>query len=369
MVIFLYFFTESNILKNILLIIFFTELSFLIIYYIKRRKLYRFIKHPSLNDLFVETHPNLTFVTKPNFVLKVDENLEINKNDKYRQPILKTNSLGYCNGVDGLREPSDSVNKIKIACLGFSTTGNYFNYKSKNISYPILLEEKLNKEFKDKFEVNNFGQGGFNSQDLLISFLIKVIDTKPDVVIIYCGYNDIRSYLTKNIKSDLSNSRLSIENNFWKIRFFSLFNFVPFASINKLVDKFSIENSLVNIIHKEKFNLNISAEKGLKIFKRNIELIINVCNARNIKVILSTFCYNKKLSTKNDYLKIVEKENSIIEEISSDQNVLFIDNAKKISEDEKNFVDGIHFTPEGMEILAENFKNLILKNNNKFNGE
>ena len=79
LVIFLYFFTESNILKNILLIIFFTELSFLIIYYIKRRKLYRFIKHPSLNDLFVETHPNLTFVTKPNFVLKVDENLEINK--------------------------------------------------------------------------------------------------------------------------------------------------------------------------------------------------------------------------------------------------------------------------------------------------
>ena len=152
-------------------------------------------------------------------------------------------------------------------------------------------------------------------------------------------------------------------------KIFSLFNFVPFASINKLVDKFSIENSLVNIIHKEKFNLNISAEKGLKIFKRNIELIINVCNARNIKVILSTFCYNKKLSTKNDYLKIVEKENSIIEEISSDQNVLFIDNAKKISEDEKNFVDGIHFTPEGMEILAENFKNLILKNNNKFNGE
>ena len=56
-------------------------------------------------------------------------------------------------------------------------------------SYPLELERILKKHNKD-IEVNNFTQGGYNSADLLVSFVLQNIETRPDYIIIYHAYND-----------------------------------------------------------------------------------------------------------------------------------------------------------------------------------
>ena len=59
--------------------------------------------------------------------------------------------------------------------------------------------------------MNNFGQGGYNSTDILVRLNIQIVDTKPDVLILYHAFNDIRSYLTKNFESDFP-----FKKKFWR---------------------------------------------------------------------------------------------------------------------------------------------------------
>ena len=127
-----------------------------------------------------------------------------------------------------------------------------------------------------------------------------------------------------------------------------------------------MSNSLVEIIHKNQIDININPDPGLKIYERNIQNLISICKAKNIKIILSTFCHilykgieDNEISIK--YEEIVEKENNIIRKLAALNNVKIVDNAKIIPKNEKFFVDSIHFSHLGMEELAENFSQEIKK--------
>ena len=363
--IFLFFYFKKKSFAIIFLVILILEYFFILFFFFKKKSIYKNKKHPSPRDLFIEGHPYLPYVTKANFLIKPDQSIQYNKKttNLIKNPlVIKTNSFGYSNGVAGDLEPF-SDGKKNISCLGGSTTGNYILQNEKLFSYPLLLQEELEKIFPQTFQVNNFGQGGYNSQDIMISFLIKILDTKPDIVIIYHGYNDVRSYLVKNFKSDYSNSRVSIEKNLWKLKISSLLNKIPLAFTNKILDKYSIQNSLLNFVGKNEIDFSINEDEGLKTFERNLNIIIDICNTNKIKVILSTFCFNKSLLEQDFFLKIVEKENLLLKEISKKKKVLFLDNYKLMS-DEKYFLDSIHFNFLGMKKIASNFSNFISQNKN-----
>ena len=87
----------------------------------------------------------------------------------------------------------------------------------KKLFLPLELEKILKRKYKKKLEVNNFGQGGYNSTDILVRLNIQIVDTKPDVLILYHAFNDIRSYLTKNFETDFSHSRKILEMYFGDI--------------------------------------------------------------------------------------------------------------------------------------------------------
>tara|TARA_B100000965_G_C19575400_1_gene751111 strand:+ start:160 stop:1299 length:1140 start_codon:yes stop_codon:yes gene_type:complete len=338
------------------------ELIFLLIFFLKKGEIYQLKKMIRLKDLFVRSHPYLPFETKPNFLIKNDIHIQDQKNKKFLTPkYLKTNSYGYSDGKKGDREPAKS-DKIKVCCLGASTTGNYLFFENENISYPIILEQEIKKKLKKKIEVNNFGQGGYNSQELLISFLTKIIFTKPDILILYHGHNDIRSYLANNFKLDYSNSRVNILKNIWKLRILSYLSFIPLGFVNKIIDKFSLQNSLLDFITNNEMNLNNKANKGLEVYQKNIECIVDICLQRKIKVILSTYCYKKNKSKLSKKIKtIIDKENKIMKKIAKNKKVFFIDNNKLIKKDDINFLDSVHFTPEGMKNIARNFMPFVLK--------
>ena len=91
-----------------------------------------------------------------------------------------------------------------------------------------------------------------------------------------------------------------------------------------------------------------------------------MCKAKNIKIILSTYCYYlyENVKTNNLFLKYDEintKENDIIRELAEINNVEMVDNYNLIPKQDKYFVDSIHFSHEGMELLAEKFARKILE--------
>jgi lysophospholipase L1-like esterase len=347
------------------LLIIFSEILFLFIYKWKNKIPYNKIPKLPFNKIIVEPHPNLPFINKKNF-LPTDKlsklSFPLNKNS-YEAPRLKTNNLGYNNGFDGGRDiltPKPN-NIFRINCLGASTTQYYLKEGANTYSYPMSLENILNEK-GEKYEVNNCGSGGYASSDILVRFLLQNIDTNPNAVILYHAYNDIRSYLTSDFKSDYSHSRKNLGESYFKFYLGSLMPNLPLKFLNYLQNKFFPQNhryTLIETISKGNFDIsNVeNIELGLNAYKRNIQNIITVCKHNKIQIILCTFCFYlhdkvKNSETHNLYKKIVIKENEIIKNLAEINNIDIVDAYNLIPQKNENFIDTIHFTPAGMRLLA-----------------
>ena len=55
--------------------------------------------------------------------------------------------------------------------------------------------------------------------------------------------------------------------------------------------------------------------------------------------------------------------NKIIQEVAKETNVLFIDNDNVLASNEELFIDFVHYTPAGVQVLAQNYADYILTHN------
>ncbi len=349
---------------SFLIAIIIAELLFLFLYRLFTGTNYQIIERVNFEKLMNEPHPYLPFIYKKNFVGGRAEQTNYPLHPELKSLPLTTNNLGYFNGEDGSRDilipkPKDL---IRINCLGASTTGNYLHFENKVYSYPLELEKILRKKTSKKLEVNNCAQGGYNSADSLVRFLLKDIDTNPDILIIYHAINDIRSYLTPGFTSDYSHSRKNLGEVYWKFFIGSKIPNLQIRFINYLKNKFlfpsSEQYSLLEIIRKGQIDPKMDYTNGLKTYRRNIQHIIDISLRKKIKVVLCTFCMYlypriKDNPLQNLYKKIVSEENEILKELASQNDLTLIDTASLIEKSDENFVDAVHFTPKGMRLLAQ----------------
>jgi lysophospholipase L1-like esterase len=323
-------------------------------------------------DFYVEPHPYIPYVYKGNAVTEKKEmaTYPLHKG-KYYFGQYNTNSLGFLNGTIGNTEievpKPDGL--YRIACLGASTTGNYIVAEGKSYSYPLELESILKGALGESIEVNNFGQGGYNSADILVRFILQIIDTKPDMVVIYHAYNDIRAYLTPGFLSDYSHSRRNLGESYWKFFYTAKIPSFPLKFVNFLIDKWTsrrIRNSLIEQISIGTIDPNQDTSMGLATYRRNLKHIIDICRNNNIDVVLSTYCHYLHNEIINEPLHqlhslIVREENEIIRNLAKEHQLMLVDNAVLVPMEERYFVDSIHFTPEGMHMIAANIAEVALK--------
>ena len=354
---------------TLIIILLITEVAFNFLHRLIYGQSYRMPKKIPFKSLHIEPHPYLTYIYKKNFHSPPVEEARypLNKG-KYKTCALKTNNLKFFNGYNGDRdiELPKPNGLLRVNCLGASTTQNYISFENKNYSYPMELEKILKEKLKRNVEVNNCGQGGYTSADILIRFLLQIVDTKPDVIVIYHAYADVRSYLTENFNSDYSHSRKNLGENYWKLKLGSMVPKFPLNFINYLNAHwlpFNTRLSLDELVHKRKISdlkLSNDFKNGLIAYRRNLEFIIDVCEKKKIQVILGTFCHFLYTEVKNEplhklYNEIIDEENKIMRELAVKNNLKLVDNAKFFPLKEKYFVDTVHFSHEGMKKLAENF--------------
>lgn len=346
-----------------LFIIILVEILFRSFYKLIKKNSYNFIEKIPFSKIYIKSHPYLSYVCKKNFRQEGYNKIVNYPLKKVLINNLTSNNLGFFNGPDGSRNVQipKPQNLIRINCLGASTTGNYISQNKTNYSYPLILENILRKKYKIKIEVNNFGQGGYNSADLLIRYLLQIVDTKPDYLIIYHAYNDIRSYLTPGFMPDYSHSRRNIGERIWRFSLNEIIPDIPLKLYNYLKTKYivgDVRNSLLDLVSKGDINTKLDFSLGLKVYERNMQNIIYLAKKNNTKVILCTFAiflYNK---LKKDplhilYKKIVEKENQIIKDLSKKNKTQLVDCDLLIPRKKEYFLDTIHFSIEGMKILAK----------------
>ena len=356
------FFSIGLLLVSILVV----EIAFRLFYKIKFKTTYQLIPKVPSKRIFVEPHPYLPYVKKKHFLSpkKMPAAYPLNKDKGFWFGQYRTNNFRINNGINGDRDVTvpKPEGLIRINCLGESTTANYIVHNDKSYSYPMELEKYLQKQMPNKdIEVNNFGQGYWTSAEILIKFLLDVIDTEPDIIIIYYGYSELPVYLTKGFQNDFSHARRSLAETAYLYKYASIIPHIPLAFYNYLVTRLCYQNirfSLVESITKGEININ-SEFIGINVYKRNIEFIINICQAHGVNVVLSTQSHylhdnikNNKLH--NKYRQGLILENRAIRALAEKYSIPLVDSFSLIPSEDKYYVDDVHLSPEGMKLLAKN---------------
>ena len=309
------------------------DLIFRILVRFKTGRFYRLIPKLPFEKMYVEPHPYLPFVYKKKFLTQQPENISYPLNDDkgYISDQAKTNNLGFINGLDGGREIviPKPVSLFRVHCLGASTTGNRIMHKGVVHSYPLHLEEILQKQFPGKsIEVNNSGVGGYTSAEVLITYLLKIFDAKPDLIVIYHGYNDLGPSLTPGFQSDYSHARRNLGESYKKYQKSAAIPYIPIGFLNYFTNVFFPQNlryTLLPSISRGKAKIDIDFE-GLETYGRNLEHIINSCKQCGTQVVLSTFCHYLYDKINNDHVHLkyhegVVQENDKMRELAKKHSV------------------------------------------------
>lgn len=99
----------------------------------------------------------------------------------------KSNEYGY---LGPAYPPEKEKAKVRIALMGDSYTEGFYLFEQHHFSQ--ILEKQLNQEFATpKYEVLNFGIGGYNYNDLAILYKNKTAKFNCDILIFIIGVSDL----------------------------------------------------------------------------------------------------------------------------------------------------------------------------------
>ena len=325
------------------------------------------------DKIYMEPHPYMPYVYKKHFLCQKATPVDypLNRNKGYTFGELSTNNLRHLNGTNGGRDVVIPKPKklFRINCLGASTTGNYIFESEKAFSYPLELEKILQNYFQNKqIEVNNCGHGGYTTAEILIKFLLNSIDSKPDIVVLYHAYNDLRPSLTPYFQSDYSHAKKNLGEVYHLFRWGSWFPNIPLALPNYIFNLYLPQNIRQGILPAiERGSIDLESEfHGLETYRRNIENLIYICKGNGIKIILSTYCHFLYPAIKDNKLHLkyrqgVLMENEVMRDLAIKHGLPLVDNYNLVPYEEKYFVDSVHFSPEGMHEIAKNISKPIIE--------
>lgn len=179
----------------------------------------------------------------------------------------------------------------RIVTLGGSTT--YGIGLEEDGTYPYFLEKVLQERLgTDSIEVINAGLVSATTAESLSRFLLKVVPLDPDLVIFYEGYNDLPPRLFDNYSDDYYHFRKIPD---YKPPFLSKFLLYRIA-VSGFKASLHYPNTTL-LSHTWKFE-NLPEDESRRIenfnntsagtYKRNLSYIIDVAQARDISIVLST---------------------------------------------------------------------------------
>jgi len=257
--------------------------------------------------------------------------------------------------------PSD----FRIVCLGESTTQGHNIGKG---NYPGYLQEILVKASGNrKFEVINAGVSGWISDQVYLRTKEQISNMEPDLVILYCGWNDFQSY--NPFAGEPKESYF--ESAYGKFFLNQISRFKSLALINEVMIPLTFKN--VKFLRNPQLQSSgIERQDTYKFFKENIRKTVAALHSdRPPKIALCTIVgrwpqgdfrakngavwwMQQNSIDEKTAAECLQKFNDVIRELAETQNVLLVDLAEKFQKMDRAKLqwDFAHFTDEGYELLA-----------------
>lgn len=293
----------------------------------------------------------------------------------YKGGRVQINSLGF-RGKTFSEKKTEGV--YRVIALGASTT--YGIYNKQHRTYPFLLEEKLQKDLKTKnIEVINAGLVSATTTESLIRFSLRIAPLKPDMIIIYHGYNDLVPRMFNDFSGDYSHYRKIMKRNFHiyeKRYLYKIFNTALLRRVNK---KVILNWNLLHYTWKfdnlpdmpqrvENFNATNS-----DIFRRNLGYIIDLARAADMRIVLMTFAFDDNQKNWNNHMpdelwgKGIRENNLVVKALAEQYDLPLVKFYDYGEMDKRIFADSIHMNGYGnsrkAELVAQVIKPILEKAN------
>lgn len=303
------------------------------------------------------------FELHPYLAGRLRKNITVENNGKR---IKTTNNNTRWTGA-----PEDNSKLVRIAVLGGSTA--FGTGVTDSDSWPALLQSKLGSQFC----VINYGVPGYSTAEAIIQMALIVSEAKPNIVILYQGWNDIRNYHEKELGVDYYGHGMRQYKNLS----------IPTFNEKTVFDKFVDVSAIFRFVCKIRLKLSPPSEikssqplkthdpfvdriyvrnlKTLKLLSENIGsyalFVPQILNNSNYIGKEDSYSWSRNISN-SSMPELMHRFNSLMQSICSDNDskCSFLNSVLTESWGLADFVDNGHFSKRGGEKFAEIISELIL---------
>jgi hypothetical protein len=268
---------------------------------------------------------------------------------------------------------------LTIAFLGGSTTE--CTYVDENLRFPYLAGRLLEQQTHLKVNTYNAGRSGNNSLHSINILMNKVVDLKPDIVLMMHNINDLailmyeKSYWNSNPfrspiieqKPNFKTVGRDLEQTFHLVRDLT---FPNLARVIKGIFHSGAKTNGDEFKNVRSKKITIDQDLLVREFALNLQTFINICRARGITPVLMTqasrlndhpdplikkMMHGLEISqgiAYKDFKGAFDRLNQTIREVGAKNGVLVIDLAKEIPSVKENICDVAHFNDHGSRLVA-----------------
>lgn len=284
------------------------------------------------------------------------------------------------------------TNELRIATIGGSTTANVGLAYEHN--WPGRLGLIGQQAFPgNKLVVINAGVPGFDTAQSISNLALRVMPFKPDVVVIYHAYNDLKAIRPAvPFQPDYSHIHQRPYGHHGRPTFLVrwLNNSMLYVRARNKYRKMKQQQTRIDtVLQKDRVSdIPLAAEQT---FEQHLRTLVAIARGGGAKVVLSSFAtlhdpkknYNESQVTETLTLlqkrelyhllhftpgltiegifKGIERYNEIIRKVAEEEQTAWVDNANGIPHSDKYFIDRVHFSTDGAALMAENLLPVVVE--------
>ncbi|HEB58175.1 MAG TPA: SGNH/GDSL hydrolase family protein [Gammaproteobacteria bacterium] len=272
------------------------------------------------------------------------------------------------------------ANTLRIVVFGGSTTENGYAMGKAQIHYPLVLQRQLAEALKGrKVEVINVANSAYATNHSLILLMFDALSWDPDVVIMSHNVNDLLASYWKGFTFDLSHK---YSNAFYNApgagqRYTFANMLFQHSQLYWFVKGRLVDMQMGKPIHRQSQGMQ-PLPVAEAVFRRNLRSFVALAKHNGIRIVLGSQAlldteeaFVKHMAAKPYNDEIVyplhaefvahhRRYNQIIREVAAAEGTLFVDNNIRLDNQGGYFIDFVHYTPKGVEVLGENYAQTIL---------
>lgn len=294
-----------------------------------------------------------------------------------------TNNVGHRGGFLARPKPAS---EYRVFMVGASTTECLYHDDSETVTFVLQEELRRRQAGRREWRVYGAGQSGDFSPDHLAVISQRVVHLEPDMIILFCGINDLSAAIFRLDYSFFPSAATTRKYSFRNLLTFVATEFqLPrylYSSLKKLRGE-SVREALETIRSRSNYREKVAVRKRAPVatkrprtdlvsYEQNLRSIIGVARAHGIPLLFVTqpstwnsrvdpkaaewhwMTYREGVTYPPEWMdEALEKYNDVMRRLSAENGTPVLDLARSMEKSLEFFYDDCHFNISGAQHAGE----------------